>query len=141
MPIAFQTGGPAAILFVGTATRPALAPSRLVGHPLDNGNILVASNWKFVRELNRNGGVVWEWTPGDTPDYAMSNLQLAARLPNGDTLINDWFNQWSGEVNSATAGVQAIEVTPDKKVVWALRSWSDPANLGPATTIQILPKS
>jgi hypothetical protein len=34
--------------------------------------------------------------------------------------------------------VQAWEVTPDKKVVWALRSWTDPTNLGPSTTIQLL---
>ena len=108
--------------------------------PLKHGNILVASNQKFVRELNRQGETVWEWQPKDTPEYKMSNLQLATRLPNGNTLINDWFNQWSDRVDPATAGVQAIEVTPDKKVVWALRSWEDPANLGPATTIQILPK-
>jgi hypothetical protein len=107
--------------------------------PLKNGNILVASNQKYVRELNRAGAVVWEWKPSDTPEYKMSNLQLATRLPNGDTLINNWFNQWSGQVDPANAEVQAIEVTPDKKVVWALCSWADPANLGPATTIQILP--
>ncbi len=107
---------------------------------LPNGNILVASNNKFVRELNRHGDIVWEWKPSDTPDYKMSNLQLATRLPNGNTLINDWFNQWNAKLDPATAEVQAIEVTPDKKVVWALRSWEDPVNLGPATTIQILPK-
>jgi hypothetical protein len=39
---------------------------------------------------------------------------------------------------AANAPVQAIEVTPGKKVVWALRSWTPPADLGPATTIQIL---
>ena len=31
-----------------------------------------------------------------------------------------------------------IEVTADKKVIWALRSWAPPADLGPSTTIQIL---
>ena len=35
-------------------------------------------------------------------------------------------------------GVQAIEVTPDKRVVWVLQSWASPAALGPATTIQVL---
>ena len=34
--------------------------------------------------------------------------------------------------------VQAIEVTPDKKIVWALRAWNEPTNLGPATSIQLL---
>jgi hypothetical protein len=68
----------------------------------------------------------------------MSNLQLATRLPNGNTIINNWFNQWNSRLDPATAPVQAIEVTPDKKVVWALRSWTPPADLGPATTLQIL---
>ena len=30
-----------------------------------------------------------------------------------------------------------IEVVPDKKVVWALREWTDP-DLGPASCIQLL---
>jgi hypothetical protein len=34
--------------------------------------------------------------------------------------------------------VQAIEVTPQKQVVWALASRTDPADLGPATTFQFL---
>jgi hypothetical protein len=41
-------------------------------------------------------------------------------------------------VDVSNAPVQAIEVTPDKKIVWALRSWAAPADLGPSTTIQIL---
>jgi hypothetical protein len=109
--------------------------------PLKHGNILVVSNQKFVRELNRAGQTVWEWTPADAPDYEFNNLQLAVRLPNGNTIINNWFNQWNGKVNVTNAPVQAIEVTPDKKVVWALRSWTPPADLGPPTTIQILDKN
>jgi len=31
-----------------------------------------------------------------------------------------------------------LEVTPDKKVVWALRAWGNPVDLGPSTTIQLL---
>jgi hypothetical protein len=58
-------------------------------------------------------------------------------MPNGNTLINNWA-QWSGRGDPTNAPVQAIEVTPAKQVVWALRSWSPPADLGPATTIQIL---
>jgi len=34
--------------------------------------------------------------------------------------------------------VQVIEVTPQKKVVWALSSWTDPVDLGPASSIQLL---
>ena len=106
--------------------------------PLKNGNVLAASNRGFVRELNRQGDVVWEWTPADAPSYRIDNLQLAVRLPGGNTIINNWFNQWSGQIDPDNPPVQAIEVTTDKKIVWALRSWSAPADLGPATTIQIL---
>ncbi len=34
--------------------------------PLQNGNILTTSNRGFVRELNRQGRAVWEWTQADT---------------------------------------------------------------------------
>ena len=106
--------------------------------PLPRGNVLAVSNRGFVRELNRKGETVWEWTPSDAPDYQIRNLQLATRLPNGNTLINNWFNQWSGKLDQTNLPVQAIEVTADKKIVWALRSWEPPAELGPATTIQVL---
>jgi outer membrane protein assembly factor BamB len=108
---------------------------------LKSGNILVVSNRKFVRELNRQGGTVWEWTPADAPGYRISNLQLAVRLPNGNTLINNWFNEWSAKIDLEEPPVQALEVTLDKQIVWALRSWKAPADLGPATTIQILDDS
>ncbi len=52
--------------------------------------------------------------------------------------MNNWFNQWSGKVDLADPPVQAIEVTRDKKILWALRSWVPPVDLGPSTIIQIL---
>ena len=105
---------------------------------LTNGNILLVSNQKFVREVNRAGETIWEWTPADAPGYKFSNLQLATRLPNGNTIINNWINQWSSKLDTNNLPVQAIEVTRDKKIVWALRTWTPPADLGPATTIQLL---
>jgi hypothetical protein len=105
--------------------------------PLKNGNFLLAGGGA-VREVNRQKETVWQWTPDDTSEFPMTSLQIATRLPNGNTIINNWFNEWSGKVDPATAPVQAIEVTPEKKVVWVLRSWTAPADLGPSTTIQIL---
>ena len=106
---------------------------------LANGNILAAtSGAQVVREINRQGETVWQWTPADAPDYKFSNTQTATRLPDGNTLINNWFERLPGNLDSSNAPVQAIEVTPDKKIVWALRSWNNPANLGQSTTIQIL---
>lgn len=106
--------------------------------PLPNGNILAASNGNFVREINRQGQIVWEWTAADAPDYKFSNVQTAVRLSNGNTIINNWFNEWSDKLDEKSAPIQAIEVTPDKKVDWVLRSWNPPSDLGPATTIQML---
>jgi len=106
--------------------------------PLKNGNILVSSNLGFVRELKRNGDVVWEYNLKEVPHYVITSPQIAIRRANGNTLINNWFNQWSGELDLKNAPVQAVEVTREKKIVWALRSWEGPVNLGPSTTIQLL---
>jgi hypothetical protein len=104
---------------------------------LENGNTLIAGA-NAVREVHPTGATVWEFTPADVPDYLFNSMQIAKRLPNGNTLIDTWFNQWDGPANPATAPVQALEVTPDKRVVWALRAWGNPVDLGPATTIQLL---
>lgn len=104
--------------------------------PLANGNVLITDRLG-VREVTRRGDVVWAYAKTDSTDHELLTLQLAWRLPNGNTLLNNWVNPWSRQIDKAASTVQAIEVTPDKRVVWALRSWSEP-NLGPATIIQIL---
>ena len=105
---------------------------------LKNGNTLIATNKKLVREVNPKGETVWEVTAADVPDYLISGFQIATRLANGNTLVNNWLNSWNTAVDRANGPVQALEFTPDKKLVWALRAWTDPADLGPATTIQVL---
>ncbi len=106
--------------------------------PLKNGNILVSGNFRFVREITRKGEVVWEYPLDEIPDFTISSPQIAIRLADGNTIINNWFNQWNGSVDPTKAQAQAIEVTPGKKVIWALHAWGDPLNLGPSTTIQVL---
>jgi len=71
-----------------------------------------------VQEIDRDHKAVWQVTPADLPDFKLPNLQLAWRLPNGNTLFNTWVNEWSGPIDRATAPPQVLEVTPDKKVVW-----------------------
>jgi hypothetical protein len=106
--------------------------------PLPSGNVLITDK-EGVREVTRRGDSVWSWSPSDTPAYPFASLQQAWRLPNGDTVINNWVNEWSSNTPGNGPGtIQAIEVNPAKRVVWALQSWSPPANLGPATTIQFL---
>jgi hypothetical protein len=115
------------------------APGLWDAEPLANGNVLISgNNNKYAREVNRKGETVWDFTAADVPELNLANMQTATRLKNGNTLITQWVNEWSGPIDKASAPVQAIEVTPEKKVVWVLRSWTPPADLGPSTTIQIL---
>jgi hypothetical protein len=106
---------------------------------LANGNTLLCGKSGIV-EVDAAGKTVWSLAPADLPQYESRNQQIAQRLPNGNTLFNHWMNEWDtpdGKIDPDKALVQALEVTPDKQVVWALDSWRDP-NLGPATVIQIL---
>jgi PQQ-like domain len=115
------------------------APGLWDAEPLANGNVLISgNNNKYAREVNRKGETVWEFTAADAPELNLANMQTATRLKNGNTLITQWVNEWSGPIDKIGAPIQAIEVTPEKKVVWVLRSWTPPTDLGPSTTIQIL---
>lgn len=115
------------------------APSVWHATRLKNGNTLVSGNQHaFVREINPRDEIVWEVKKGDLPGIALNGIHQATRLANGNTVFCNW-----------TAGVkkpdwpkivQVVEVTPDKKVVWALNQWKDP-DLGPASCIQLLDES
>ena len=85
--------------------------------PLANGNMLTCGNG-VVREITPRGDTAWMYAMKDIPDYTIASLQLAIRRPNGNTIINDWFNQWQGTPDTSNLQVQCIEVTSDKKIVW-----------------------
>ncbi|MEO6852206.1 MAG: PQQ-binding-like beta-propeller repeat protein, partial [Mucilaginibacter sp.] len=107
--------------------------------PLDNGNVLISGGGnKTVTEVNRKGETVWQYSPADLPaEYTFADVQVSLRLSNGNTIINNWDSrQWQGKRN--TTVVQAIEVGPDKKIVWTLRAWTVPDSLGRSTIIQPL---
>ncbi len=121
----------------GKEVKSFAAPNPWGVTPLKNGNFLVVDR-PAIREVTPEGKTVFTITPSvDAPEYKMTSLQLAWRLPNGNTLVNNWFNEWSGKLDRSNPPVQAVEFTPDKKIVWVLRSWENP-DLGPSTTIQIL---
>jgi PQQ-like domain len=111
---------------------------------LHNGNTLISSHECYVREVNPKGETVWEFTQKDAPEIALWCLQEASRLENGNTVISNWCPVGVVDAKGAKAmakwpsTVQVLEVTPGKKIVWALRSWTPPADLGPATVIQLL---
>lgn len=102
---------------------------------LHNGNTLIVDEHdRLVREVSPDKKVVWEFTPADLPpDIKFRNIQTCERLDNGNTVI---FSSTGGAKKEEKPGlIQCVEVTPDKKVVWALQDWK---NLGPATTAQFL---
>ena len=103
---------------------------------LKNGNTLINSEKsRVVREVNPKGETVWEFDLKKNLPATMTfgNNQTAERLANGNTIICASTGGAKGE--DRIKHVQVIEVSPDKKIVWALQDWK---NLGPATTVQIL---
>ena len=114
------------------------APGPWSAARLKNGNTLITSGASTVREVNPKGDVVWEFNQKDVPDIKLFILQEVSRLANGNTVICNWCPVNLKNPKDWPASVQLLEVTPEKKVVWALRSWDAPADLGPASSIQLL---
>jgi hypothetical protein len=110
------------------------APSAWAAVRLKNGNTLISGNQHgHVREVNPKGETVWEINKNDLPGITSYTVQEVDRLANGNTVICNWpgslpLADWPGVV-------QITEVTPAKRVVWALRDWKI---LGPASAIQLL---
>jgi len=102
---------------------------------LANGNTLIDDEReRLVREVDPQSQTVWEFRQSDLPPgITFHNIQTADRLANGDTVI---FSSTGGTKREDRPNIiQAVEVTPDKRVVWVLQDWK---NLGPATTAQFL---
>ena len=83
-----------------------------VGVRLPNGNTLIGYK-NGVIEVDPQDKTVWHLTQEDLPDlklYWICNLQ---RLPNGNTVVNNWY------IHKRRAdSTPFFEVTPEKKVVW-----------------------
>ena len=104
---------------------------------LKNGNTLISGDeYGYVLEVDPKGEIVWQLGKNELPGYPLDVVQEIGRLANGNTVIANWV---AGNTKPADwpSTIQIIEVTPAKKVVWALRQWKDP-NLGPASSIQLL---
>ncbi len=114
------------------------APSAWAAVRLKNGNTLISGDSKgFAREVNTQGETVWEFTQKDVPNIRIFNIQECTRLDNGNTVISNWCAGLK-DTTDWRKTVQVLEVTPEKKVVWALRSWDGENDLGPSSSIQLL---
>ncbi len=98
-------------------------------------NLLIIGKGSIVKEIDRRGNTIWE---KHLSDYGVTSPQKAVRLKNGNTIVNNWYNEWSKTpMDTLNAPVQAIEITPGGEMVWSMCAWKDP-DLGPSTTIQPL---
>jgi hypothetical protein len=104
---------------------------------LENGNTLITSYHSTVLEVNKQGEVVWQFSGQDIPQYKCFIFQEASRLANGNTVVCNWCPADIKDPTKWPGSVQVLEVTPAKKVVWALSEWGNP-DLGPASSIQLL---
>jgi hypothetical protein len=83
---------------------------------LNNGDLLLfdnvgAADRSRVLELDPlSGAVRWQFGDGPGEDLFSKTLGSCQRLPNGDTLITE------------SEGGRALEVTPDKRIVWEFNS-------------------
>jgi hypothetical protein len=114
-------------------------PSPWAAVRLKNGNTMISGDAsRYAREVNPKGETVWEFTQKDLPGIPLFNVQEVNRLANGNTVICSWCANGIKDAKDWPGSVQVFEITPDKKVVWALSSWQAPADLGPASAIQLL---
>ena len=96
---------------------------------LRNGNTLISDETlRLVREVTPAGATAWEFKLADLPPgIPFPDSQTCVRLANGNTVLCSRGDHGKG--------CQLVEITPGKKVVWALYDWQD---LGPATAVQML---
>ena len=78
--------------------------------------------------MNPKGETVWQFNLAELPpEIVFPGSQSCVRLANGNTLLCSR--------GDGGKGCQLVEITPDKKLVWALKDWK---TFGPATAVQIL---
>jgi len=79
---------------------------------LKNGNTVIGYRGGVV-EVDPKDKVVWHLTQKDLPDVKFYWICCVQRLPNGNTVVGNWFIH-----KRRTDSPPFFEVTPDKKVVW-----------------------
>jgi hypothetical protein len=93
---------------------------------LPNGNTLIGGgNGHCVLEVTPKKEIIWKVEQNDLPGITLAWVTRVERLPNGNTMI--------GNCHAGPDNPQFIEVTPDKKVVWTFKDFT---NFGNSTPVQ-----
>ena len=142
-----QNGDPAEFIVMNKATRKV---EREFVLPVKNAKgihgqfrhaRLTAAGTVLVAHMDLGKAVEYDLDGKPLWAKEVPGIWSASPLGNGNVLAvsnRGFVREINRQVDPANPPVQALEVTPDKRIVWALRSWAAPADLGPATTIQVL---
>ncbi len=93
---------------------------------LGNGNTVIGYRGGII-EVDPKDKVVWHLTQEDLPDVKLYWVCCMQRLPNGNTVVGNWFIH-----KRHTDSPPFFEVNPDKKVVWQVdmhERMFDPASI------------
>lgn len=86
---------------------------------LPNGNTIITcgdlAGGARVFEVDISGKTLWQVQGDELPGISLKFIAGFHRLPNGNTVIANWLGH--GQFGKAP---QVLEITPDKRVVWAL---------------------
>lgn len=89
-----------------------------------NGNTVIATgNGHSVVEVTPEKKIIWELTEKDMPGFHLAWVTTLELLPNGNLVV--------GNCHAGPGVPQIIEVTPEKKLVWAFYDFE---RLGDSTT-------
>ena len=95
---------------------------------LPNGNTLIGGgNGHCVLEVTPAKEIVWKVEQNDLPGITLAWVTRVERLPNGNTLI--------GNCHAGPDNPQFIEVTPEKKVVWTFKDFTNFGNSMPVQAV------
>ncbi len=84
---------------------------------LDNGNTLLnCTRGNYTIEVDKQGKEVWRVANEDLPGAPIHDACGAQRLPNGNTVIESYGAGGPDDI-------KLFEVTPDKKIVWTLKTF------------------
>ncbi len=93
---------------------------------LDNGNTVIGYRGGVI-EVDPKDKVLWHLTQKDVPDVKLHWICCIQRLPNGNTIVGNWFLH-----KRHADDAPFFEVTPEKKVVWKVKMHErmfDPASI------------
>jgi hypothetical protein len=101
---------------------------------LPNGNTLIScgdrKGGSRVFEVDKSGKTVWQVQGDELPGVSLNFMAGLQRLPNGNTVMANWLGH-----DQFGKAPHLIEVTPDKRVVWA---FFDHQTMKTISSVQIL---